>query len=645
MLGPVELRADRAVVPLGGQKPRLLLVALLLHANQAVSLDRLMEVLWESSPPFSATANFHTYVASLRRALSRATPSGGSRLICQRGRYLLRVEQGELDLQSFEEHCRQGHAALAQGDSPSGVQLLERALTLWRGAAAEDVPRVLGLAPYLSALDEQRLTVIEDCIEARLALGEDAALVLRLRELLAENPLRERAWTQLVIALYRSAGAAEALAAYAEARSTLVRELGIEPGPELGTLQQAVLNRDPALGARGPTLVARAGTATARPATVGRVAERITEATTAPHQLPRDAAFVGREAELARFRGLFDVGRPGLRTPTAAVYGLGGIGKSALVIHAAHLLTERFEDGQLYVDLQGAQEGLRPLTSDEAAARCLRALSMPGRLIRSCCGETVTHLRSVLTGRRVLLVLDNATDAAQALPLMPASPSCAVLISSRQMLPTIDGAVHIGLDVLAPGEAVELLGGLIGDQRLAAEPAAAVELARLCGCLPLALRIVGARLLSRPSWSLACLVERLADERHRLDELEFAGLSIRSCFQAGYGQLRRSDAPIDQLAAHLFRLLGLLRTSEFGLPLAAALLNLSDRTTERALQRIVDAGLLDNRDAGRYRFGDLLRLYAAERAAREEPAAVLKQVPARVGACAEVTAAIGGDAP
>jgi DNA-binding SARP family transcriptional activator len=644
ILGPVELRADHAVVPLGGQKPRLLLVALLLHANQAVSLDRLMEVLWESSPPYSATANFHTYVASLRRALSHAAPSGGSRLVCQRGRYLLRVEQGELDLLLFEDLCRQGQTALAQGDSPSGVQLLERGLALWRGAAAEDVPRVLGLAPYLSALDERRLTVLEACIETRLALGEDAALVPRLRALLAENPLRERAWMQLIIALYRSAGAAEALAAYAEARTTLVRELGIEPGPELRRLQQAVLHRDPALGARGPALPARAGTATDRPAAVGRVAERVTEATMAPHQLPRDAPFVGRAAELASLRALFDPGKPGCRTPTAGVYGLGGIGKSALAIHAAHLLSEQFEDGQLYVDLQGAQEGLRPFAPDEAAARCLRALGIPGRLIRGCCGEAVTHLRSVLTGRQLLLLLDNATDAAQVLPLMPARPGCAVLISSRQMLPTVDGAVHLGLDVLAPSEAVELLGGLIGDQRLASEPAAAVELARLCGRLPLALRVVGARLLSRATWPLARLVERLADERHRLDELEFAGLSVRSCFQAGYGELRRSDARIDQLAGHLFRLLGVLRVTEFGLPLAASLLNASDRITERALQRIVDVGLLDNRDAGCYRLHSLLRLFAAERAVHEEPEAVLDQAAARAEACVAVTAAAGDEA-
>jgi DNA-binding SARP family transcriptional activator len=642
ILGPVELRADRTVIPLGGQKPRLLLVALLLHANQAVSLDRLMEVLWESSPPYSATANFHTYVASLRRALGHATPSGGSRLLCQRGRYLLRVEPGELDLQLFEDLCRQGHAALAQGDPHGGVQLLERALTLWRGAAAEDVPRVLGLAPYLSALDEQRLTVLEDAIEAGLALGEDAALVLRLRELLAENPLRERAWRQLIVALYRSAGAAEALAAYAEARATLVRELGIEPGPELRKLQQAVLNRDPALGTGGPSLAARASTAAARPATIRRVAERITELTMAPHQLPRDAAFVGREVELARLRGLLDPAEPGGPTPTAAVYGVGGIGKSALVIHAAHLLTERFEDGQLYVDLQGAREGLRPLTPDEAAARCLRALGIPDDRIRRCCGEAVTDLRSVLTGRRVLLVLDNATDAAQVLPVMPASPSCGALISSRRMLPTIDGALHIGLDVLAPSEAVELLGGLVGDERLASEPAAAMDLARLCGCLPLALRIVAARLLSHPSWPLACLAERLAEERHRLDELEFAGLSVRSCFEAGYGELCRGGTPIDQLAAQLFRLLGLLRTVEFGLPLAAALLDLDDRTTERALQRIVDAGLLDHPDAGRYRLHDLLRLFAAERAVREDPEVALEEAAARAEACA--VAAVGRDA-
>jgi tetratricopeptide (TPR) repeat protein len=338
-----------------------------------------------------------------------------------------------------------------------------------------------------------------------------------------------------------------------------------------------------------------------------------------PHELPADIPdFTGHEAKLERL--LAALTPAGNASPTVvAVHGVGGVGKSALAIHAAHQLAVRFPDGQLYLNLQGASAGLRALDPVDALARLLRALGFEGRDIPVEVEEAAARFRSRVAGRRILLVLDNAVSAGQVRHLLPASPTCAVLITSRQVLATLDGAGHVHLDVLPAEQAVHLLGRLAGGERLAAEPQAASDLARQCDYLPLALRIAGARLAARPSWPVHALAERLGDERTRLDELESADLAVRSCFQVSYQALTASDDNRDRTAARLFRLLGLHRAPEFSTWTAAALLGTPPEAAETALERLVDAQLLSAAGLRRYAMHDLLLLFAREQAAHDEP--------------------------
>ena len=338
-----------------------------------------------------------------------------------------------------------------------------------------------------------------------------------------------------------------------------------------------------------------------------------------PHELPADVPnFTGRQAELNRL--LAWLTHSTTAAPAAvAIHGVGGVGKSALGVHAAHRLASRFPDGQLYVNLQGATAGLPPLSTGEVVARLLRALGVNGRDIPIDVDEATARFRSLVAGRCIMLVLDNAISAAQVRQLLPASPSCAAIVTSRRLLATLDGAHQLYLEVLPPEQAIRLLGKLSGDARLDSEPRATEDLARQCDCLPLALRIAGARLAARPKWPVRALAERLADERTRLDELELADLAVRSCFQVGYQALHGSANARERLAARLFRLLGLHRGPDVGVWTAAALLDEPPAIAEEALEQLVDAQLLETPTRHRYRMHSLLLLFAREQADRDEP--------------------------
>ena len=346
-----------------------------------------------------------------------------------------------------------------------------------------------------------------------------------------------------MLALYRSGRQAEALEVYREGRRLLVEELGLEPGPDLQRLQRAILTGDPDLD---PPAAATGGVGVAAPEPV-------------PRQLPPDvASFTGREPELVQLdRALAAAGRDG-PVVISAIEGTGGIGKSALAVHAAHRLAGRFPDGQLYVDLHGATAGLQPLAPLEVLGRFLRTLGAEPAAVPADLEEASAAFRSRVAGRRLLVVLDNAVDAAQVRPLLPAAAGCGVLVTSRQLLASLDGATHLHLDILPAGDATQLLGRVAGEQRVAAEPQAAAEVARLCGYLPLALRIAGARLAARPGWPLAALAERLADAQRRLDELEVAEAGVRASYDVSYRQLQASSEALDRAAAEAFGLLGVL---------------------------------------------------------------------------------------
>jgi tetratricopeptide (TPR) repeat protein len=380
-----------------------------------------------------------------------------------------------------------------------------------------------------------------------------------------------------------------------------------------------------------PTSRRRAARAAAPPAAAGR------EPGLVPTRLPPDVAwFTGRRRELRRLRELLAIAGRRPAVVISAIDGIAGVGKSTLVVHAAHALAARFADGQLYVDLRGSSSGLQPLEPLEVLGRFLRALGVDGEDVPIGLEEAVERFRSLLTGRRVLVILDNAASAAQVQPLLPASTGSAALITSRQALFALEGAVHLHLDVLTPREAVALLRRLAGSERVAAEPSAAATIARQCGLLPLALRIAGARLAARPSWPLHALVEQLADERRRLDRLELGDLAIRASFQLSYQALL--DAEDGPLAARIFRLLGLLDGPDISIPVAAALSDEPAEVVEALLERLVDAQMLQSPVPGRYRMHDLLRLFAREQADQRETAAARRAALRRALRCYLATA-------
>jgi tetratricopeptide (TPR) repeat protein len=353
-----------------------------------------------------------------------------------------------------------------------------------------------------------------------------------------------------------------------------------------------------------------------RGATDGQATARVTDRPV-PAQLPPDIQeFTGRAEEVAQLRrhlaaaGGPEAGR-GLAVVISVIAGKPGVGKSALAIHLAHQLVPAFPDGQLYVNLRGA--GRQRLAPAAVLGQFLHALRLPDEDIPTELDQQVARYRTLLASRRILVVLDNAADAAQVRPLLPGSPTCAVLITSRNPLTAVEGARPLSLESLDQRAAVELLGELTDRQRITAEPQAVDAIARYCGYLPLALRIAGAKLAARPAWPLAVLAERLADERHRLTELRAGDLEVRASFELGYTDLDPDDA-------RTFRLLGLLDGPDFTSEVAAALAGHSPDHVRETLERLADAQLLETPEAGRYQLHDLLRLFARERLAADEPA-------------------------
>jgi DNA-binding SARP family transcriptional activator/tetratricopeptide (TPR) repeat protein len=602
VLGPLEVRAcDGRPVRLGAAKHRILLSVLLLSANRPVGVDRLVEALWSTRPPRSAASALRTYASALRGALGLTGGEGTPALVGLHGGYQIRVDPAELDLLVFEELAADGHKVLADGDPQGAADRLQRALGLWRGAPLEDVPLDSGLAPEVARLEELRVTALEASIEARLALGQHAELVAELGGLVTAHPLRERLRAMLMLALYRCGRQADALVAYRQLRTDLVEELGIEPSPQLTQLHSQILSASPELEAplRPPA----------------------TLTVPVPRQLPADVSgFTGRRSELARLAKLLHPAEAPGTVPVGALDGIAGIGKSALAIHAAHRVAERFSDGQLYADLRGSSADRSPVLPLAILERFLRALGVAGTESGSL-EEAAATFRAATATRRLLVVLDNARDAAQVQPLLPAAPGCAVLVTSRQVLATLNGATHLHLDVLSAAEAVILLGRTAGNRELAAEHEVTGTIARLCGYLPLALRIAGARLAVRPTWPVRALADRLSGAQRRLDELQVGDLGVRASFQVSLQALATSDDPRDRLAAEAFPLVAVPDGADVSLGLAASLLDRAETVAEDALERLVDAQLLDSPVPRRYRLHDLLRLYGRERLA--DPAPVL----------------------
>jgi DNA-binding SARP family transcriptional activator/Tfp pilus assembly protein PilF len=601
LLGPVSVRTAGVAVPISQGKQRALLAALLISANESVSVAALAEVLWGAQQPPTARVTLQNYVKRLRAAIQ---PTGAARIRTVPGGYLIGTEADELDLTRFEALQYSAQQAAERAAWGQAADQLRAALSLWRGEPLADVPSELLALREIPRLTEMRLHAIECRIDADLHLGRHAAVIAELRKLALAHPLRERLHGLLMLALYRDGQQAEALAAYQRARRDLIEELGAEPGPELARLQRRILAADPALDLQP---VAETGSAVGNARPEARPAWAVV-----PRQLPALVAhFTGRTAELAALAEM--AGRAdgcAQTTVISAIAGTAGVGKTALAVQWAQQNADCFPDGQLYINLQGYDPG-EPVAPGEALAIMLRGLGVPGQHIPVGEQERAGLFRSLLADRRVLLLLDNARSAEQVRPLLPGAASCSVVITSRDALAALvarDGARRLDLDLLPLAEATGLLRALIGD-RAGAEPAAVEALALQCGRLPLGLR-VAADLVARRATSLSELTRELADYQQRLDLLDAGGdpgTAVRAVFS---WSCRHLTAEI----VRAFRLLGLHPGSNFDAHATAALTGTTPAKARQLLDTLARASLVQPAGPGRYQMHDLLRAYAGEQA-------------------------------
>ncbi|MER6355216.1 BTAD domain-containing putative transcriptional regulator [Streptomyces sp. NPDC001634] len=585
VLGPVRAWHGDELLPTGSPQQRALLAALLLREGRTATASELIDALWGDEPPPRALAAVRTYASRLRKILSAGT------LVSESGGYAVRLrESRSLDLAAAQELAAEAEKAKSAGDLCHARHALNESLALWDGETLASVP-----GPYAEAqrtrLEEWRQQLLESRLDMDLEQGCHAEAVSELTALTAAHPLRERLRELLMLALYRSGRQAEALAVYADTRRLLADELGVDPRPGLKELQQRILRADPAL-AEPSAPAAEPSVAPVRPA-----------------QLPATVPdFTGRASFVAELSDVL-ASAEGRVMAVSALAGIGGVGKTTLAVHVAHQARGAFPDGQLYVDLQGA--GQRAAEPETVLGSFLRALGTPDSAIPDSMEERAALYRSVLDGRRVLVLLDNAKDAAQVRPLLPGTEGCAALVTSRVRMVDLAGAHLVDLDVMSPEEALHLFTKIVGEERVGSERKAALDVVAACGFLPLAIRIAASRLAARRTWTVSVLAAKLADERRRLDELQAGDLAVKATFELGYGQLEPAQA-------RAFRLLGLADGPDISLAAAAAVLDLPVEATEDLLESLVDTSLLESAAPGRYRYHDLVRLYARACAERDE---------------------------
>ena len=622
LLGPLVVTdSDAGPIAIAGPRLRVLLAALLLHANIPVPADQLAEMVWDGSPPSAAVVTLRSYVKRLRRAVD----SGAARIAASAPGYVIRVEQAELDILEFEALCRDTRTALRAGECADASAAATRALGLWRAAPLLDVSSEALRGEFVPRLERLRLQVLKDNFDAGLRLGRHQELIPQLLQVTAQHPLQERFHAQLMLALAGTGQRAQALHAYQQARRVLVDELGVEPGQDLSDIHRQILAgaaaqmTSEAEGIQpGEAPVTTADSALNGVTQVAaRPAENRPEAVI-PRELPAPVAhFAGREAELAELTALLE--QPARQAPGAlvisAIGGTAGVGKTALAVHWAHQVAWRFPDGQLYVNLRGYDED-QPVTAADALARFLRALGVPGEDIPTDEDERAARYRSRLAGKRMLIVLDNAGSAGQVRPLLPGTPSCTVVVTSRDALAGLiarDGAVRVELDLLPLEDAVGLLRELAGS-RVDAEPEAAALLAEQCSRLPLALRVAAELAGARGGVPLVRLVDELTDQQQRLNLLDADG-DPRTAIRAVFSWSCRH---LDTGAARAFRLAGLHPGPDFCPPAVAALSGAALEDSRRMLDLLARAHLIQRASSGRYGMHDLLRAYARDLAAAHD---------------------------
>lgn len=617
LLGPLRAWREDDSLNLGPTQQRVVLAVLLLQQNRVIGRQQLVNAVWGEAEPRYAANLVHRHVSGLRRVLGLGRdPAVSSRLAWIDGGYLLTVPPGGVDLEVFDQEVDRARRARVAGDPSAAARLLRGALARWRGPVCDGLS-----SPFLDAqrdrLNERRIDVVEECTELELVVGGRADLLTELRQLVAEHPLRESLHGLLMLALYRSGRRADALAAFQDVRYLLRRELGVDPAAALQRLHQQILTGDPELAAPAHADAAASG------ASLGGSGPPVSNRPLVPAQLPHSIpGFSNRDAEIRWLNGLLAGQHQGLDASQTgeivAITGTAGVGKTTLAVHWAHRVRDRFPDGQLYVNLRGFDPAGPPMEPAQAIRALLDAFGVPPDRFPVDLDAQAALYRTMLAGRQMLIILDNARDAEQVRPLLPGGPWSLVVVTSRNQLLGLvasAGARPLEPDLLSGDQARRLLSDRLGRQRVAADRAAVDEIVGACAGLPLALAIVGARAAANSRLPLAELAEELRETRGQL--YAPAGADTRTDLRVVFSW---SYQALGAAAARLFRLLGLHAGPDIGVSAAASLAGLGVPEVRTLLAELTSAHLVTDRGRARFTVHDLLRAYASELAAAHDGA-------------------------
>jgi DNA-binding SARP family transcriptional activator/tetratricopeptide (TPR) repeat protein len=603
VLGPLEVIRDGKPVNVGGPRQEIVLAMLLLEANHVVPIDRLITAVWDEEPPVTARGQVQICISTLRRQVLSGDRQ--HKIFSRRPGYVLALEDGALDADVFEARVATARDSVQANDLRRACAEFRDALALWRGYALDGMVSRL-VQHSVMRLNERRLAVLEECMNCELTLGLHQDLVEELVGLVQEHPLRERLRALLMTALYMAGRQAEALEAYRQARDTLIDELGIEPGHELQEIQQAIL-----AGHLLPGMAEPAAIQVSAPASPPR------EAVQVPRLLPAAIPdFTGRAKVVHKLIAAMtereNTAEGSHAVPVQIIIGQGGVGKTTLAVHLAHKLASRFSDGQLFARLRNGDRQTNPA---DILERFLRAFGVTGSNVPKGTEERAEMYRNILGERRVLIVLDDAMSEQQVNTLLPGNSRCSVIVTSRKRLTGI-AADRVELRGLDRQSAVQMLTSIVGQDRVQAEPDAVAALCAMCGGLPIALRIVAARLAARPHWSVSDLANRLRDDSRRLDELAHGGVGVRASISLTYKSLSLD-------AQRLFRMLSVFDASSFAAWVGSPLMQIDVVRAEDLLEELTEAYLIDAEPDPatgqvRYRFHDIMRPFARERLVAEE---------------------------